>query len=182
MRGIGPATVATLIADVPELGRLFRREVSALIGVAPFNRYSGQLRGKRAIFGVRGQTRCGVYICHTASRASRGRKIAIMNGLDSAKCRAIATCNAAADRFDHPAKTFRDRFRRATIDRLHLRSGQCVLDVCCRSGASAPPAAEAVDAERRVIGVDLAESLLELPPGQGPALQSGAEAQFRTGT
>ncbi|RYU57975.1 hypothetical protein EWI61_11690 [Methylolobus aquaticus] len=74
VRGIGPATVATLIADVPELGRLFRREVSALIGVAPFNRYSGQLRGKRAIFGVRGQMRCGVYICHAASRASRGRQ------------------------------------------------------------------------------------------------------------
>jgi len=41
VRGIGPTTVATLIADVPELGRLSRRQISALIGVAPFNRDSG---------------------------------------------------------------------------------------------------------------------------------------------
>lgn len=44
VRGIGPATVSTLIADVPELGKLTRREVSALIGVAPFNRDSGVSR------------------------------------------------------------------------------------------------------------------------------------------
>lgn len=62
VRGVGPATVATLIADVPELGRLSRREISALIGVAPFNRDSGQMRGKRAIFGGRAQVRCGLYM------------------------------------------------------------------------------------------------------------------------
>ncbi|TVQ95395.1 MAG: IS110 family transposase [Desulfovibrionales bacterium] len=61
-RGIGPTTVATLIAEVPELGRLSRREISALIGVAPFNRDSGQMRGKRTIFGGRAQVRRALYM------------------------------------------------------------------------------------------------------------------------
>jgi transposase len=67
VRGVGPATIATLIADVPELGRLSRREISALIGVAPFNRDSGQMRGKRAIFGGRGQVRRGLYMAALAA-------------------------------------------------------------------------------------------------------------------
>lgn len=67
VRGIGPATVATLIADVPELGHLSRREISALIGVAPFNRDSGQMRGKRAIFAGRAQVRCGLYMATLAA-------------------------------------------------------------------------------------------------------------------
>lgn len=67
VRGIGPATVATLIADVPELGRLSRREISALIGVAPFNRDSGQMRGKRTIFGGRGQVRRSLYMAALAA-------------------------------------------------------------------------------------------------------------------
>lgn len=67
VRGIGPASVATLIADVPELGRLSRREISALIGVAPFNRDSGQMRGKRSIFGGRAQVRRGLYMAALAA-------------------------------------------------------------------------------------------------------------------
>lgn len=62
VRGIGPATTASLIAEVPELGRLSRREIAALIGVAPFNRDSGQMRGKRAIFGGRADVRRGLYM------------------------------------------------------------------------------------------------------------------------
>lgn len=67
VRGIGPATITTLIAEVPELGRLSRREISALIGVAPFNRDSGQMRGKRAIFGGRGQVRRSLYMAALAA-------------------------------------------------------------------------------------------------------------------
>lgn len=67
VKGVGPATVATLIAGVPELGRLNRREISALIGVAPFNRDSGQMRGKRMIFGGRGQVRRGLYMAALAA-------------------------------------------------------------------------------------------------------------------
>lgn len=62
VRGIGPTTTASLIAELPELGRLSRREISALIGVAPFNRDSGQMRGKRAIFGGRAQVRRILYM------------------------------------------------------------------------------------------------------------------------
>lgn len=67
MRGIGPTTTASLIAEVPELGHLSRREISALIGVAPFNRDSGQMRGKRSIFGGRGQVRRGLYMATLAA-------------------------------------------------------------------------------------------------------------------
>jgi transposase len=67
VRGIGPATTACLIAGVPELGRLSRREISALIGVAPLNRDSGQKRGKRAIFGGRAQVRRALYMAALAA-------------------------------------------------------------------------------------------------------------------
>lgn len=67
VRGIGPTTVATLIAEVPELGHLSRREIAALIGLAPFNRDSGQMRGKRAIFGGRGQVRRSLYMAALAA-------------------------------------------------------------------------------------------------------------------
>ena len=57
VRGIGLATVTTLIADVPELGALTRREIAALVGLAPFNRGSGQMCGKRCIIGGRAEVR-----------------------------------------------------------------------------------------------------------------------------
>ncbi|WP_038266228.1 IS110 family transposase, partial [Xenorhabdus cabanillasii] len=46
IKGVGAMTVATLLAEVPELGKLSRREISALVGVAPVNRDSGTLRGR----------------------------------------------------------------------------------------------------------------------------------------
>jgi transposase len=67
VRGVGPATVASLIADLPELGQLSRRQISALVGVAPFNRDSGQMRGKRAVFGGRGQVRRSLYMAALAA-------------------------------------------------------------------------------------------------------------------
>jgi transposase len=50
---VGLRTAALLMAQLPELGQLNRREVAALVGVAPFNRDSGNLLGKRAIYGGR---------------------------------------------------------------------------------------------------------------------------------
>lgn len=76
--------------------------------------------------------------------------------------KAAATYDAAADLFDHPANVFWDRFGRSTINRLDLKPGALVLDVCCGSGASALPAAEAVGDNGYVIGIDLAEKLLDL--------------------
>jgi transposase len=60
--GIGPVTAFTLIADLPELGRLTRREIAALVGVAPMNRDSGTLRGRRMIRGGRSAVRHVLYM------------------------------------------------------------------------------------------------------------------------
>jgi len=62
VKGIGKTTIATLVAEVPELGKLTRREISALIGVAPINRDSGLMRGKRSIFGGRANVRSVLYM------------------------------------------------------------------------------------------------------------------------
>ncbi|HEV2842800.1 MAG TPA: IS110 family transposase [Chthoniobacterales bacterium] len=60
--GVGPRTATLLLAQMPELGQLNRREAAALAGLAPFNRDSGSLQGKRAIFGGRRAVRCGLYM------------------------------------------------------------------------------------------------------------------------
>jgi len=60
--GVGPRTAALLLAQMPELGELNRREAAALAGLAPFNRDSGNARGKRAIFGGRRAVRSGLYM------------------------------------------------------------------------------------------------------------------------
>ena len=68
--GVGPGTGATLIAEVPELGQLSRRKISALIGLAPFNRDSGEFRGRRAIRGGRSSVRCCLYMATLSARRS----------------------------------------------------------------------------------------------------------------
>jgi transposase len=60
--GVGPTTAAVLIADLPELGHLSRREIAALVGVAPFNRDSGSLSGSRHIWGGRVTVRGALYM------------------------------------------------------------------------------------------------------------------------
>lgn len=60
--GIGPVTTATLLAELPELGTLSGRQIAALVGVAPFARDSGTLRGTRAIWGGRTSVRCVLYM------------------------------------------------------------------------------------------------------------------------
>ena len=60
--GIGPVVATTLLAEVPELGRLNRKQISALVGVAPLNRDSGTLRGQRAVWGGRGRVRAALYM------------------------------------------------------------------------------------------------------------------------
>ncbi len=60
--GIGPVTTATLVAFLPELGQLERREIAALVGVAPYNVDSGDKRGKRRIRGGRAGVRRVLYM------------------------------------------------------------------------------------------------------------------------
>ncbi|CCW29971.1 transposase [Xenorhabdus nematophila F1] len=62
IKGVGAMTAATLLAEVPELGKLSRREISALVGVAPVNRDSGTLRGRRTLFGGRAGVRTALYM------------------------------------------------------------------------------------------------------------------------
>ena len=60
--GVGPVLSMTLMSDLPELGALNRGEIAALVGVAPFNRDSGALRGKRKVWGGRSQVRAALYM------------------------------------------------------------------------------------------------------------------------
>ena len=60
--GVGRVTSLTLLAQLPELGRLTRREIAALAGVAPLNRDSGQWRGKRLVWGGRASVRAVLYM------------------------------------------------------------------------------------------------------------------------
>jgi transposase len=62
IKGVGKTTIVTLLSEVPELGKLSGREVSALVGVAPINRDSGTMRGKRSIFGGRPAVRRVLYM------------------------------------------------------------------------------------------------------------------------
>ncbi len=67
--GIGPTTARTLLAELPELGRLDRRAIAALVGVAPFNCDSGWHRGQRHIWGGRATVRATLYMAAvTATR------------------------------------------------------------------------------------------------------------------
>ena len=65
--GVGPVLASALIADLPELGRLNRAEVASLVGVAPFNRESGQWQGTRKIKGGRHRLRRKLYMATVAS-------------------------------------------------------------------------------------------------------------------
>jgi transposase len=74
--GLGPITRATLLAKLPELGTLDRRKIASLVGVAPLNRDSGTLRGRRTICGGRAEVRRTLYMatvtairCHPTIQA-----------------------------------------------------------------------------------------------------------------
>jgi transposase len=62
VKGIGTVVATVLIAELPELGQLKAKQISALVGLAPFNHDSGRLRGKRAIRGGRASVRQALYM------------------------------------------------------------------------------------------------------------------------
>lgn len=81
--GVGPVLSATLLAELPELGVLGRKQVAALVGVAPLNRDSGSLRGRRTTWGGRASVRKVLYMatvsavrCNPAIRVHYQRLIA----------------------------------------------------------------------------------------------------------
>lgn len=65
--GVGPVLSSTLVAELRELGNVDRREINALVGVAPFNHDSGRLKGKRAIRGGRAAIRSVLYMATVAA-------------------------------------------------------------------------------------------------------------------
>lgn len=103
-----------------------------------------------------------------------------MSTPEDAKQKAATTYNAASDFYDHPVNSFWERYGRATVARLPINPGARVLDVCCGSGASAIPAAEAVGRQGFVLGVDLAENLLTLARAKAKERDLN-NIEFRTG-
>jgi len=67
LKGIGRITSGTLLVALPELGRLDRRTIAALVGLAPFNRDSGKMRGRRSIYGGRARIRTLLYMAATSA-------------------------------------------------------------------------------------------------------------------
>jgi transposase len=65
--GVGPVLSMTLLAEVPELGTLGHRQIAALVGVAPLNRDSGTMRGRRTTSGGRAPVRAALYMATMAA-------------------------------------------------------------------------------------------------------------------
>lgn len=90
-RGVGPVLSSVLISELPELGTLDRRKISALVGVAPFNRDSGGFKGKRAVWGGRRSVRSALYMgTLTAIRSNETIKAFYERLLSAGKPRKVA--------------------------------------------------------------------------------------------
>ena len=94
--------------------------------------------------------------------------------------RAARTYGAAADHYGLATLGFWNRFGAATVARLPLAAGDAVLDLCCGAGASAIPSARAVGPAGHVLGIDVAEPLLELARARA-AREGLGHAGFRHG-
>lgn len=89
--GVGTATARTLIADVPELGSLDRRQIAALVGLAPWTRQSGKWRGKAMIGGGRSSARVALYMASlVASRFNPVLSATYQRLIDAGKAKKVA--------------------------------------------------------------------------------------------
>ena len=89
--GVGSRTAVALVADLPELGHLSRRQISSLVGLAPINRDSGQHRGKRMTGGGRAHVRCALYLpTLVATRHNPVIRTFYQRLLNAGKCKMIA--------------------------------------------------------------------------------------------
>jgi transposase len=84
MPGVGPVTTTSLLVELPELGRLNRQQIAALVGVAPFNRDSGKFHGRRAIWGGRAAVRSVLYMAALTARRSNPLIREFANRLEAA--------------------------------------------------------------------------------------------------
>ena len=66
--GVGPVVASTLVAELPELGKVNREQIAALAGLAPYDHESGKFKGRRSCFGGRAQVRCTLYMAALAAR------------------------------------------------------------------------------------------------------------------
>ena len=82
--GVGPVTTTSLLVELPELGRLNRQQIAALVGVAPFNRDSGKFHGRRAIWGGRAAVRSVLYMAALTARRSNPLIREFANRLEAA--------------------------------------------------------------------------------------------------
>jgi len=91
VKGVGPVTATTLLAELPELGTINRKQIAALVGVAPFNHDSGQMRGKRTIWGGRACVRNVLYMAAlSASQHNLVIRIFYERLLKAGKCKKVA--------------------------------------------------------------------------------------------
>lgn len=95
IKDVGTMTAAALLAELPELGRLSRREIIVLVGVAPVNRDSGTMRGRRPLFGDRAGVRTSLYVdTFVATRFNPVIKVLYTRRLEAGKPKKVAlmTC------------------------------------------------------------------------------------------
>ena len=89
--GVGPLTARTFLACLPELGTISRQAIAALVGVAPFNRDSGSMRGRRTIWGGRATVRSALYMATlVASRYNPIIKVSYAKLLAAGKPKKLA--------------------------------------------------------------------------------------------
>ena len=81
VKGVGPVLATTLIAQLPELGTLNRKQIAALVGVAPLNRDSGSWRGKRSCWGGRGDVRAVLYMATMSAVKHNPALLAFYQGM-----------------------------------------------------------------------------------------------------
>jgi transposase len=89
--GVGPVLATTLLAELPELGNLDRKQITALVGVAPLNRDSGTLRGRRTIWGGRATVRSALYMATlVATRCNPVIRQFYQRLVEAGKCKKVA--------------------------------------------------------------------------------------------
>lgn len=89
--GVGKVVSSSLLIELPELGRLNRRKIAALVGVAPFNRDSGTMRGRRTVWGGRAKLRAVLYMAAlVASRCNPIIAAFYQRLLDAGKAKKVA--------------------------------------------------------------------------------------------